>query len=106
LMSDFEGVTASTFAFSVPFVLTYQSRNHRVSFHLLSQQQANEVLRHDLPKSRLKGCGIWAGLSFLLMGFHRLAPEPRQRRCPSSPIVVPCRHDADEGFRQPAFAGP
>jgi hypothetical protein len=43
-------VTASTCAFSVPFALTYQSKNHRVSFHLWSQQQANEILRLDLPK--------------------------------------------------------
>jgi len=63
-------VTASTCAFSASLVPTYQSRNHRVSFHLCSHQQANEVLRHDPPKFRLMGCDISLGLFFLSMRLH------------------------------------
>jgi hypothetical protein len=65
-------VTASPFAFSVPFVLTYQSKNHRSSFHLSSPQQATEVLRHDLPKFRRTDHDILAGLFSPSIRFHRL----------------------------------
>jgi len=64
-------------AFSSPSVPTCRSENRRVS----SQQQANEVLPHDLPKFHLKDYDISAGLSFLLMGFHVLEqPLRRQQR--------------------------
>jgi hypothetical protein len=102
-------VIASTYAFSVPSVLTRRSGNVRASFHLWSQQQANEVLRHGQPKFRLMDHDISAGLSFLSMRFHRLAQplpcRPRQWP-PSSPTAVEAWHDADEGLRQPDFAGP
>jgi hypothetical protein len=103
-------VTASTCAFSVPFVPTYQSRNHRASFHPSSQQQANEVLRRDLPKFRLTDPDISAGLFFPSKRFDRLEQslggQPRRLSYPSSPTAVQFRHDAQGAFRQPAFAGP
>src|SRR5262249_24358064 len=101
-------VTASICAFSVPFVLTCRSRNRRVSFHLLSQQQANQVLRHGLPKIRLTDHDIWAGLFFPSKRLHGLGRQPfgRRPRHPSSPTAFQSRHDAQEGFREPAFANP
>src|ERR1700747_411331 len=80
-------VTASTCAFSVPFVLTCRSGNLRVSFHVLWQQQANEVLPHGPPKSRLMDHDISVGLSFLSMRSHvDLCRQPRQ--CPIHPLQL------------------
>jgi hypothetical protein len=90
---------ASTFAFSVPFPPTYQSRNRLTSFHLLSQQQANEVLRHDPPMSRLRDSDISAGPSFPSMRFDHLEQsfgrQPRRMPYPSSPTVWPAPGSED-----------
>jgi len=96
-------VTVSTCAFSAAFLLTCRSRNRRASFPFGSQQQANEVLRHDLPKSHLIDYDIWAGLFFLSMRFDRLE-QPLRRQTSSTAFQF--QHDACEGFRQPAFADP
>jgi hypothetical protein len=91
-------------------VPTYQSRNRLVSFHLLSQQQAKEVLRHGPPKFRLKDYDISVGLFGLSKRFDRLgqslAGQPRRLSYPFSPTAVQFRLDAQEAFHQPAVAGP
>src|SRR5262249_15796368 len=99
-------VTASICAFFVSFVLTCRSGNRRVSFPFGSQQQANEALRHDLPRFRLKDCDIWAGLSFLLMGFVLLEQLFCRQPPPSSPTALEAQHDAQKAVRQPVLAGP
>src|SRR5262249_52940877 len=65
-----------------------------------SQQQANAVLRHDLPKFRPKDPDISAGLSFPSMRFH-LVLGPRQLPCPFSPTALEARHDAQKAIPQP-----
>src|SRR5262245_10014941 len=87
-------VIASTYVFPVPFALTCRSENRQVSFHLLSPQQANEVLRHDLPTFRLTGHDISAGPFFLSMRFPRLGHQPRQLPYSSSSTAFQPQHDA------------
>src|SRR5262249_61534625 len=98
-----------TSSFPARSLLTSRSANRRASSPFGSQQQAPEVLRHDLPKSRLMDHDISAGLSSLSMRFHRLGQslhrQPRQLPYPSSPTAFQARHDAQEAFRQLAFAG-
>jgi hypothetical protein len=65
-------VSASTYVFPAAFVLTCRSGNRRASFPFGSQQQATEVLRHDLPKFRLMGPDISAGLFYPSMRSHHL----------------------------------
>jgi len=104
--AEFSASTCAFFALCVP---TCRSENHRASFPFGSQQQAKEAFGHDLPTSRLMDYDISAGLSFLLMGFHRLEQpfcrRPRQRR-QSSLTAFQARHDACEASHQPASAGP
>jgi len=63
-------------------------------------------LRHDLPKFRLKDPDISAGLSFPSKRFLEQQPFGRRPRHPSSPTAFEAQFDAQEAFRQPAFAGP
>jgi hypothetical protein len=96
-------LSASICAFSDPFVLTCRSGNRQASFHLWSQRQANEVLRHGLPKFRLMDHDISVGLFYLSMRFLRLE-QPFDRL--TSSIAFQSRPDAHEGFHQPASASP
>src|SRR5262249_26080015 len=106
MASERRKLSASTCVSSVACVLTCQSGNRQASFHLLSHQQATLLLPHGLPKSPLNGSDISVGLFFPSMRFRRLGqPFDRQPR-PASPTAFEVWHDADEGFRQPAFAGP
>src|SRR5262249_16391413 len=84
-------VSVSTCPFFASCVLTPRSGNRRASFPFGSQQQANEVLPHDLPTCHHRGFDISVGLSFLSMRFYLLVRRhPRQ----SSLIAVEVRHDA------------
>src|SRR5262249_22137694 len=97
-------VTASTCAFSVPFVLTCRSGNRQVSFHLCTPQQASLSYSDVMTKSHPNVTDITAELYFPSIHIHCL--EPFHQPHPSSPTVFQVRHDACGGFRQPAFAGP
>src|SRR5262249_49407892 len=99
-------LNASTCVSSVACVLTCRSGNRQVSFHLLSHQQATLALPHGLPKSHPNGSDISVALSFPSKCFHRLGQPLRRQPRPASPTAFEVWHDADEGFRQPAVAGP
>jgi hypothetical protein len=72
-------------------------------------QQANVVLRHDLPKSRLSDYDISAGFFSLSMRFsvacHEQFFHRRGRPHPSSPTAFQSLRDIPAVVCRPDFAG-
>ena len=62
---------------------------------------------HGLPKFRLTDLDISAGPFFPSKRLHGLGQSfGRRPRHPSSPTAFEAQSDAQEDFREPAFAGP